>query len=103
MNLTIWILVAVLLIVAIQQFSASRSAYRKLNTLNEYVQFLLFHPEVYEDHRKKFLAFVSENSGRSMQDQAMASYRTIEDVAAKLEEAIVLANVKSRGSGGDPK
>jgi hypothetical protein len=82
MNLTLWILIAVLFIVAIQQFSASRSAYRKLNTLNEYVQFLLFHPEVYDDHRKKFLTFVSENSGRSIPGQAMASYRAIDDVAA---------------------
>ncbi len=86
----IWILVAVLLLFAIQQFSASRSAYRKLNALNEYVQFLIFHPEVYEDHKKKFLAFASENSGASVINQAMTSYRAIEDIATKLYKDIVM-------------
>lgn len=102
MNLTIWIiLVAVLLIVAIWQFSASRRTYRKLNTLNEYIQFLLLHLEVYEDHRAKFFAFVSEHSKLNISDQAMASYRAIEDMAIKLEGEILLANVASRGSSGD--
>lgn len=103
MNRMIWILVVILAIAAIWQFSASRAAYRKLNTLNEYVQFLLFHPQVYEDHRAKFLSFVSENSNMSVSDQAMASYRAIEDIAVKLEDKILLSNVKSRGSGGDSK
>jgi hypothetical protein len=103
MNRMIWILVVVLAIVAIWQFSASRAAYRKLNTLNEYVQFLFFHSQVYEDHRAKFLSFVSENSNMSVSDQAMASYRAIEDIAVKLGGEVLISNVKSRGSGGDSK
>jgi len=92
----IWILVVILAVVATWQFSASRATYRKLNTLNEYVQFLLFHPQVYEDHRAKFLSFVSETSTMNVSDQAMASYRAIEDMAVELEDKILLSNVKSR-------
>lgn len=94
----IWVLV-VLAVIAIWQLITIRSAYRKLSTLNEYVQFLLFNPQIYEDHREKFLVFVSENSGMSISNQAMASYRAIVDMAAKLEDKILLANVKSRGGG----
>lgn len=97
----IWILGAVLAIIAILQFLASRAAYRKLNTLNEYVQFLLFHPQVYEDHRAKFLSFVSKNSNMSISDQTMASYRAIEDMAVKLEDKILLSNVISRRGSDD--
>lgn len=97
----LWVLVTLLAVVAFWQFSASRSAYRKLNTLNEYVQFLLFQPEVYEDNRQKFLTFVSQNSSRSIADQAMASYQAIESVALQLEDKILLANVKMRGSHDD--
>ena len=99
-----WALVAVLLAFSIFQFSAARRAYWKLNALNEYVQFLIFQPQVYEDHRKKFLAFVSQNTSSSISDQAMASYQAIDDMAAKLENTdALLSNVKSRGTGGSPK
>lgn len=98
MERMLWVLITLLAVVAFWQFSASRSAYRKLNTLNEYVQFLLFQPLVYEDHRQKLLTFVSQNSSRSVTDQAMASYQAIENIALQLEGEILLANVKCRGS-----
>ena len=92
-----WLLAGVFVLVALWQFSAARSAYRKLNTLNEYVQFLLFQPEVYNDHREKFLGLVAEKSTASVSDQAMASFEAIENMAIQLEDKILLANVSSRG------
>jgi len=103
MERMLWVLVTLLVVVAFWQFSASRSAYRKLNTLNEYVQFLLFQPQVYEDHRQKLLTFASQNSSRSVTDQAMASYQAIENMALQLEGKILLANVKMRGSHDDSR
>ena len=92
-----WLLVGIFALVAFWQFSASRAAYRKLNTLNEYIQFLLFQPKVYNDHREKFLKFVAEKSTASVSDQAMASYEAIENMAIQLEDKILVANVASRG------
>jgi len=37
-----WLLVGIFALVACWQFSAARGAYRKLNTLNEYIQFCSF-------------------------------------------------------------
>ncbi|MGH8542868.1 MAG: hypothetical protein ACREX3_04365 [Gammaproteobacteria bacterium] len=66
--------------------------------MNEYVQFLLFRPEVYEDHTRKFIAFVSDKSKSTVSDQARAAYRAIEDIATTLEGEILIANVASRAS-----
>lgn len=97
MELISWLLSGIFGLVAFWQFSAARSAYRKLNTLNEYVQFLLFQPKVYNDHREKFLGFVAEKSMTSVSDQAMASYQAIEKMAIQLEDKMLMANVASRG------
>lgn len=92
----VWILVVVLAIIAIFEFLASRGAYRKLNALNEYTQFLLFHPEVYKDHKTKFLPILVNNSDLKVNEQAMASYNFIENMAVTLCEHIFLANVVTR-------
>lgn len=91
-----WIVAGVLAIVALLQFTAAKSACLKLNTLNEYVQFLLFQPEVYNDHRDKFLGFVAQQSSAAVADQAMASYQAIENMAAQLFDDALLANIKMR-------
>ncbi|MBI3807280.1 MAG: hypothetical protein HY281_07165 [Nitrospirae bacterium] len=95
----IWTLVAVFAAVALFEFNAARQAYRKLNALNEYVQFLLFQPKVYKDHQEKFLLFVSQNRKKDVSDQAMASYQAIEQMVHALQDEILLANVKSRSEG----
>jgi len=92
-----WFIAGAFGLVAFWQFSATRSAYRKLNTLNEYVQFLLFQPNVYNDHSEKFLGFVAEKSNASVSNQAMASYQVIENMAIQLGDHILVANVASRG------
>lgn len=92
-----WFIAGAFALVAISQFSAARSTYRKLNTLNEYIQFLFFQPKVYDDHRAKFLGFVAEKYNASVSDQAMASYQAIENIAIELENKILVANVASRG------
>jgi hypothetical protein len=97
MGLMSWLLVGVFALVAVWQFSSARSACRKLNTLNEYVQFLLFQPKLYNDHREKFLGFVAEKSMASVSYQAMASYQAIENMAIQLEDKILVSNVASRG------
>lgn len=91
-----WIFVGIFAIIAFQQFSAAKSAYQKLNILNEYLQFLLFQPKVYSDHREKFLGFVAEKASASVSDQAMASYQAIENMAAQIYGSVLIANVQSR-------
>lgn len=103
MELIVWLLVGAFALIAFFQFFAATSAYKKLNTLNEYVQFLLFHPEVYNNHREKFLRFVADKSTASSSDQTMASYQMIEDIAIQLQASILLANVASRGRQQDPQ
>jgi hypothetical protein len=94
-----WVIAAVLFAIAAFELMAARRAYKKLNSLSEYIQFLIFQPKVYEDHRKKFLDFVSKNQNLSISDQASAAYRSIDEMAAKMEETnAILANVKSRGT-----
>jgi hypothetical protein len=91
-----WILAGIFAIVAFLQFTAAKSAYQKLNVLNEYIQFLLFQPKVYNDHRDKFLGFVAQRASASVSDQAMASYQAVENMAAQLYDHVLLANVKMR-------
>ena len=94
-----WILAAVLAAAALLELNAARSAYRKLNAVNEYVQFLFFQPKVYNDHREKFLSFVCQSGEGDVSDQAMASYQAVDDMALALEDKILLANVISRSKG----
>ena len=94
-------MVTVVVVVALAAFAlfelnAARAAYKKLNVLNEYTQFLLFHPEVYANHREKFIAFVSETRGAGVSQQAMATYQSVENMAGEVHEATLLANVMSR-------
>ncbi len=94
-----WILAAVFAVLAAFELYTARSACRKLNTLNEYVQFLLFQPKVYNDHRDKFLSFLSQMDKTDVGAQAMASYQAVENMALALEDKILLANVLSRSEG----
>ena len=103
MEIMSWLIAGFFALVALWQISAARSAYRKLNTLNEYIQFILFQPKVYNDHREKFLGFVAESCTASPPDQAMASYQAIEDMAINLEDKIFVANVVSRSHGQAPR
>ena len=97
MEILPWIFTIVFALLALLQFTAAKRAYRKLNILNEYVQFIFFQSKVYNDHRDKFLGFVAENSSSSVTDQAMSSYQAIENMAIQLHDEIIVANVESRG------
>ncbi len=94
-----WVVVGILAVVVLFEIFALKSAYRKLNSLNEYVQFLLFQPEIYKDHREKFLSLVSQNSKADFSNQAMASYQAIENMALGLKDKILLSNMKNRSEG----
>lgn len=98
-----WVFAGVFAMIAFLQFTAAKSAYRKLNILNEYVQFLLFQPKVYSDHREKFLGFVAEESIASVSDHAMASYQAIENMATQLYDRVLTANVLSRSQRHEPR
>ncbi len=43
-----WIFYVVVAAIILSQLAYARYASKKLNTLNEYVQFLLFHRDVYD-------------------------------------------------------
>lgn len=96
-----WVLAAIFAVFALFELSAAKSSYRKLNDLNEYVQYLLFHPQVYGDHREKFLSYVAQLGEADVTQRAMASSRAVEYMAIGLADKILLPNILSR-SGVHP-
>ena len=96
-----WIISAILLLLLIWSILIARRFAHKLNILNEYTQFLLFHPKVYEDHRKKFGNFLKSLEDKDPTNQAMMSYQVTEWMALQLGDKILLANVVKRANPED--
>src|SRR5262245_30761046 len=96
-----WIIVGILLLFVLWQAFVIKTQYRKLNSLNEYTQFLLFNPEVYRDHRSKFFDFLRSVENQNSTSKAMMSYQVIEDIATKLNQSILLANTVKREDSDD--
>lgn len=79
---------------------------KRINSLNEFVQFLFFNPAVYNNHRTKFLEFLKKHAAPSLKEQAVLSNdnrmlwavcsRTIDAIAQELYGEITLANVAMR-------
>lgn len=88
-----WILFVALLMLYL---SYGKYAANRKNFLAEYVQFLMFHPEVYRDHRAKFLAFLKDQTERHPTRLAMISYNALEKMAGALRGDLLLANVAVR-------
>lgn len=96
-----WIIAVILLLLLIWQASATKRLAQKLNSLNEYTQFLLFYPNVYTDHRSKFGDFLKSIKGKDASDQAMLSYQVIEEMAIQGEGTFLLANAIKRANPED--
>ncbi len=96
-----WIITAILLLLLIWQILLARRFAKKLNVLNEYTQFLLFHPKVYADHRAKFGNFLKSIVDKDPTNRAMISYQVIERMALQLGDTILLPNVVKRANPED--
>ncbi len=96
-----WTIAIILLVLLIWQTMATRRLAKKLNILNEYTQFLLFHPKVYADHRLKYGAFLKSIGDKDVVNQAMLSYRIIEDIAVQGADSFPLANTIKRANPED--
>ena len=96
-----WTITIILLVLLIWQTMATRRLAKKLNILNEYTQFLLFHPKVYADHRLKYGGFLKSIGNQDVTNQATLSYRAIEDMAIQGEGAFLLANAHKRANPED--
>lgn len=96
-----WTIALILLLLLIWQMSATKRLARKLNSLNEYTQFLLFHPNVYADHRSKFGNFLKSINGKDAANQAMLSYQVIEEMAVQGDGTFLLANAIKRATPED--
>lgn len=88
-----WILFGILAVVYIsfQRYSANMR-----NSMAEYVQFLFFHPEVYRNHRKKFIAFLKDQTETDLTRLAMVSYEALDQIAQTVRGEISQANVLVR-------
>ena len=53
-------IVIVLALAAVNLFFLYRHSMRDSLAINEYVQFLLLHPDIYADHRGKFEAYLQQ-------------------------------------------
>lgn len=95
-NILLMLIVAALVATVFLQLFAYRHLARKLNSLNEYIQFVLFLPEVYENHRNKFLDFLNDSGIADPMKLTHASWEAIEKMAAILEGDVLVHNFVAR-------
>lgn len=88
-----WILFVILLILYL---SYGKYSAKGRTLMLEYVEFLFFQPDVYRDHRAKFIAFLKEQTERDRTRLAVISYEALDKMAQALPGGIFLANVVIR-------
>lgn len=96
-----WIIATLGVLAFLAQRKAYKMALNDLNSLNEYTQFLLFHPQVYADHRLKFRTYLESIKDVDTASNAIFSYKVIEGMAKQGESKIILANTIMRGKPED--
>jgi hypothetical protein len=92
----VWIIIAVLLLVAANFLALYRYSLRDIIAHSEYAQFLLLNPDVYEDHRKKFLEYLASTPQRTPKEGAIASNRALATIVRNMRGQMILANLASR-------
>ena len=94
-----WICCAVILALYI---SSSRHMANRAESLTEYIEFLLMHPDVYNDHRQKYLGLlqtINEQHKDPIKVKFVAA-NSVSDIAARLYDRAMIANVVLRVRGG---
>ena len=99
MSMIGWILFGVMVLVYI---SFSRHMARRVESLSEYVEFLLQNRAVYQDHRGKYADMLTEASHNSPDMKPMElswrAKKAIDSMAGSLHGEIVLSNLFGRTS-----
>lgn len=94
-----WILFGLLVVIYI---SFARHMARRVESLAEYIEFLLQNRAVYEDHRQKYAGMLRETAQLSPHltpvQLGMCSKRSIDSISGSLHKEIVLSNAVGRAS-----
>jgi hypothetical protein len=69
---------------------------RDARGLSEYVQHLLMHPEAYEDHRRKFVAYLGGTKSKTSDARSIDAAKALARIADNMRGQLLLANVASR-------
>jgi len=99
MGLIGWILFGIMVLVYI---SFSRHMARRVEFLSEYIEFLLQNRAVYQDHRKKYAAMLTEaasgSPGLKPTELAWRAKNVVDSWAQSLHGGIVVSNLFGRAS-----
>jgi hypothetical protein len=88
----------VLALVALNLFLLYRHSVRDSLAVNEYVQFLLLHPDIYADHRGKFEAYLLTTAAKTPMQRGVDAMKAISHTAKEGRDKLTLANVGARNS-----
>src|SRR5258708_40000709 len=88
----------VLALVAVNLFFLYRHSMRDSLAINEYVQFLLLHPDIYADHRGKFEAYLLTTAAKTPMQRGVDAMKAISRMAMDGREKLTLANVGARNA-----
>ena len=100
-----WIGWALFAIMAVIHVSYLRHSAKRANSLNEFIQFLLYHPKIYTDQRARLLSLLEEQSRSPKDATTMATTisQTVDAVAEKMEQEIYMANAVVRSDPNKAK
>ena len=88
----------VLALVALNLFLLYRHSMRDSMALNEYVQFLLLHPDIYADHRTKFETYLLTTAAKTPTQRGIDAMKAISHMAADGRDKLTLSNFGARNS-----
>jgi hypothetical protein len=91
-------IVVVLALVAANLFFLYRRRVRDSLALNEYVQFLLLHADIYADHRGKFALFLLTTAAMTPLQRGVGAMKAISHMAMEGHEKLTLANTGARNA-----
>lgn len=91
-------IVIVLALAAVTLFFLYRHSLHDSLAVNEYVQFLLLHPDIYADHRGKFEAYVLATAVKTPMERGVDAMKAISHMAKEGRDKLTLANVGARNA-----
>ncbi|MGA8938858.1 MAG: hypothetical protein WB439_06810 [Acidobacteriaceae bacterium] len=89
-------LIIVLGLLALMFAALYRRAFRERMAITEYTQFLLLHAESYEDHHRKFLAYLAGTGNMTAMERGRDAQRVVERMANSGFDKVLLGNIAAR-------
>jgi hypothetical protein len=92
------ILSVVLALVAVNFIALYFHCLRESRALGEYAQFLLMHPDGYEDQRRKYIEYLKATGRKNAAIRSIDAFRATIRIAKNMHGQLILGNSATRNA-----